>query len=126
MQGLIHDIKNSKLFYFMDRPDAVNGNVKRRFYTQLTFVFHLQEDFYIVHNQIDAFCFFLFQKCFYIVRDHTFVLCFYLLQKDFDTFNKPYFETFLCFVDNIKLASFIYRKKNVKKCFIVFLYAVKC
>ena len=32
------------------------------FYTQLTFVFHFQEDFYIVCQHIDVFCFFFFRK----------------------------------------------------------------
>ena len=90
-------------------------------YTKLAFVSQLLEDFYIVHEHIDALCFFLLQKDFCIVQDQIIVFCFYLLQKDFDIFHKSFFEAFLCFSDNIHLTFFIYRKKIIEKCFIAFL-----
>ena len=65
------------------------------FYTLLAFVFHLEEDFYIAHN-------------------HVFTFCFFLLLKDFGTFHKHFFEVFLCPFDNIQLTLFIQRKKLIK------------
>ena len=77
--------------------DAVNKRIKQNnfFYTQLTFVFHFQKDFYIVQEHIDAFRF-------------------YLLQKDSDTFNEPFVEVFLCFLDNILLTFSYIGKKFIR------------
>ena len=43
------------------------------FYTQLVFVFHLQEYFYVICKRIDVFCFYLLQKDFYMVHDPFFI-----------------------------------------------------
>ena len=51
----------------------------RKINFQLAFDFYLQENFYIVHDHIDPFWY-------------------YLLKKDFHTFNVFFFEAFLCFV----------------------------
>ena len=48
------------------------------FYTQLTLVFHLLEDFCITRSHTDTFCFFFLQKNFYIVHKLFFVVFFYL------------------------------------------------
>ena len=70
------------------------------FYTQLTFMFHLQEDFYIVCDHIPAFCF-------------------AVLQKDVNTFHELFFEAFIClFFENVTdefFDIFIYEKKIYMK-----------
>ena len=77
---LLANLSNKKKFKkisFMNR--AFNKRInqflffvfKNNFpYTQLAFVFHLQEDHNIVHGLIDVFCFFLFQKNSYINYNH--------------------------------------------------------
>ena len=59
---LLSLIKESAILYFL--------HFRIFFYTQLTFVFHLLEDFYIVHDHTATFCFFLLWKDFYIVPEH--------------------------------------------------------
>ena len=94
------------------------------FYIQLAFVFDLLENFYIVHELVDAFRVFLLHKDFYVFHDHVFAFCLYLLQKYFETFHEPVFEAFLCCFSNIHL-TFFYKEKNYKKYFISFLYALR-
>ena len=77
------------------------------FYTQLTFVYHLLKDLYIVCNRILAFCFSLFQK-------------------DLNNFKELLFEAFLCSIDNIWLRIFrhfyIWEKDLIKKSFLKKLF----
>ena len=93
-------------------------------YTQLTFVFHPLEIFYIVHDLNDGSFLFLLQEDFCIVHEHIGAFCLFLLQKDFGTFQQPFLKAFLRFFDNI-LRTFLYIGKIIKKCFISFLYALK-
>ena len=62
------------------------------FYVLLSFAFHLQKDFYGIHEL-------------------HFPFCFFLLQTDFDTFHNPPFEVFLCFFLQYPVGIFIYAKK---------------
>ena len=101
-----------KWFYF---PSFYNNFS----YTQLTFVFHLQEDFYM--NNIFVFCFSLLQRDFYIIHNHIDVFCFFLLQKDLDSFHGSFFEILVCWLDNIQTTIFMYRRQisikiNSTKC----------
>ena len=66
-------------------------------YTQLTFVFHPLEIFYIVHDHNDGSFLFLLQKDFYIVHEPIGAFCLFLLQKDFGTFHEPFLKAFLYF-----------------------------
>ena len=90
------------------------------FYTQLAFVFDLQKDLYIVHDNIDTFFLFLFQKNFDIFDVLFFAFCFLLPQKDFDNFHVLLFEVFLCFFIIFSCNFYIW-KKTYKKYFISFL-----
>ena len=77
------------------------------FYTQIVFISsileiifyyaHLLEDFYIVHDHIDASFLLLLQKHFYIAPEYIGAFCLFLLQKDFGTVHVLLFEAFLCF-----------------------------
>ena len=67
------------------------------FYVLLSFVFHLQTDFYGIHDDTDAFFLFLLLKDFDIFLKRIDAFCFFLLHKDFDTFHEPLFKAFLCF-----------------------------
>ena len=39
-QGLIHEIKSSNIFYFMNRPRKDNIKLKKNFYSNQTFYTH--------------------------------------------------------------------------------------
>ena len=71
--------------------------VKTNLHTQLTFVCHSLEDFYIVHDHIDTSFLLLFQRDFYIAHKHIGAVCLFLLQKDFGTFHEPFLKAFLYF-----------------------------
>ena len=81
------------------------------FYVLLSFVFHLQKDFYGVLDDTDAFFFFFFRKMLISFTSLFLRFVFFLLLKDFDTFHVPRFDTFLCFSDNIQL-TFLYMWKR--------------
>ena len=61
------------------------------FYTQLAFVFHAQEDFYVIRNHILAFYLFR-RKILYLSPDFFLFVCFFLF-----FFFVFFFEVFLCF-----------------------------
>ena len=101
------------------------------FYTQSVFISwileknfdtHPLEDFYIVHDHIDASFLSLIQKYFHVAHQHIGAFCLFLLEKVFGTFRGPFLKTFLYFFFNI----FTYRKKYIKKYRVsFFLYALK-
>ena len=72
-------------------------------YTQLTFVFHSLEVFYIVQDHIDASSLFLLQNDFYIAIKYIASFCLFHLQKNSGTFHEPLLIAFLCVFDNILL-----------------------
>ena len=76
------------------------------FYTLLSFLLYLYEDFHNVCDNIDAFFLFLLEKDFNTFHKYIEVFCFSFIRKDFDTFSKTLFEA-----DKIKLTFFIYMKK---------------
>ena len=56
-------------------------------YTQLSFVFLIQKDYYFNHDDTDAFFLFFLQKDFYICLEAFLVFLHFLLRKDFDIFH---------------------------------------
>ena len=70
----------------------------RIIFPKLAFVFHVQNDFYIIRDHIDTFCLTLLQKDFYIVYEDIDAFCFSLIKKNQDTFQESFFlKFFLCF-----------------------------
>ena len=68
----------------------------------------------------------LFQKDFDVVHNHIDAFCFFLPQQDFHTFHKLFSEDFCFFLfDNIMLTNLCIRKTITKKCCIDFLYTLK-
>ena len=53
------------------------------FYTQLAFVFHLLRDFYILHDHILAFVFFIFSKISFTRLSLNFSPCFFFIISSF-------------------------------------------
>ena len=97
------------------------------YYTQLAFVFYLQESFYIVHNDFKNFCFSLLQKDFYIVHEHIDAFCFFFLTKILILFTSLFWKSFFAFAffDNIQ-PTFLYIantfiKRLTKKCVRLFV-----
>ena len=89
------------------------------FYTQLAFVFDLQKDLYIAHDNIDTFFFFFFRKTLISFTCYFSFFVFYFLRKILITFtcffSKSFFVFFIIFSCN-----FYIWKKTYKKYFISF------
>ena len=103
-------------FFFIGINFFILTFKKNFFYT------HLLEDFYIVHDHIDAFLF-LLQRDFYITHKYIGAFWAFFLQKDFHTFHEPFSKAFLCFFDNILLTFLYIGKKSIFCQF--FLHALK-
>ena len=67
------------------------------FYTQLSFAFHLLEDFYIVHKHMDVFCSFVLQKNAYIVQGNIFDFYFFFIWRIFTLLASLFFSFYLLF-----------------------------
>ena len=118
--------ENKNAFYLMHQAASLYFlNFRIIFLYSINLCFSFLEYFYIVHNHIEISCFLLLQKDFYIVHGYIFAFCFFLLQKDYKTFQKPFFEFFLCSFDILLKFLYIGKKLYKKKMFIIFLYALK-
>ena len=102
MDQMIKNVLYSDSIYFL--------HSKKNFYT------YPLEDFYIVHEHIDASFLFLLLKDFYI--NHILLFVFFFFRKIFvfftSLFRKLFFDFFIIV---IKVATFDIQKKNYKKYF---------
>ena len=105
------NVLDSDSFYFLHSRE-------KNFYA------HPLEDFYIVHDHIDASFLFLLQKDFYIGQEHLAIFVFFFSRKIFKSFTCFFSKLFFAFLI-IFICNFYYRKKNCKKMFLLCFYMSK-